>query len=164
MPHMPYIYAPSHESWLDYPLMGAFITDLYHLTNKNRAFAWYLRPIAKLLGVLDGVGNNSLHPLLQKLRENSNVLIFPEGSRSRDGEMGSFKYGAFALSLKSGVSIVPVNIYGTHELVGKGSMNWGWNKGVDIIAEMLDPVSPLLDETKEEFATRVRDIMIAARQ
>jgi 1-acyl-sn-glycerol-3-phosphate acyltransferase len=164
MPHTAYIYAPSHESWLDYPLIGAFVTDLYHLTNKNRAFSWYLRPIAKLLGVLDGVGNNSLHPLLQKLRENSNVLIFPEGSRSSDGELGAFKYGTFALSLKSGVSIVPVNIYGTHRLVAKGSMNWGWNRGVDIIVEMLDPISPLDGESKEALATRVRDIMIAKRK
>ncbi|MDD2829460.1 MAG: lysophospholipid acyltransferase family protein [Sulfuricurvum sp.] len=159
----PYIYAASHESWLDYPLMGAYITDLYHLTNKKKAFVWIIRPIAILLGVIDGVGGNPLHQLLLKLRSKSNVLIFPEGSRSHDGEIHPFKNGAFSLSRESGVPIVPVIISGTKKLVQKGSMNWSSTKGVVITITMLEPMMIAEDETLEMFKERVWSAMSAIR-
>lgn len=154
-----YIYAASHESWLDYPLMGAYITDLYHLTNKSNAFHWSIAGVAKLLGVVDGIGGNPLHHLLQKLRDNSNVLIFPEGSREIDGTLLPFKKGAFSLSLESGVPIVPVIIRGTRNLVAKGSMNWLNSAGVVITVKMLEPMYSLEGETVDRFKDRVWDVM-----
>lgn len=159
-----YIYVASHESWLDYPLMGAFITDLYHLTNKKKAFVWIIRPIAVLLGVIDGVGNNVLHALLQKLREGSNVLIFPEGSREVDGALLPFKKGAFLLSIASGVSIVPVIISGTRLLVSKGSIHWQNIPNVTIQIQMLDPIHPRDGEDAESLKQRVWDVMNEAQK
>jgi 1-acyl-sn-glycerol-3-phosphate acyltransferase len=160
----PYIYVASHESWLDYPLMGAYITDLYHLTNKKNAFSWSIRGVAKLLGVIDGVGNNALHALLQKLREGSNVLIFPEGSREVDGVLLPFKKGAFALSLASGVSIIPVIISGTRKLVPKGSIHWQNTPNISIQIQMLEPIHPHDGESAEELKQRVWDIMNAVQK
>lgn len=158
-PNSPYIYAASHESWLDYPLMGAYITDLYHLTNKKKAFVWIIRPIAILLGVIDGVGGNPLHKLLQKLRSGSNVLVFPEGSRSGDGMIQPFKKGSFSLSRESGVAIIPVIISGTRHLVRKGSMNWSSTKGVVITITMLAPMKIAEHESAEDFTARVHALM-----
>lgn len=155
----PYIYVSSHESWLDYPLMGGYLIDLYHLTNKKKAFVWYLRPIARLLGVVDGVGHSALYILLQKLRVGSNVLIFPEGSRSVDDKIAPFKRGAFSLSIESGIEVVPVLISGTRELVAKGSLNWNDQKGIIIEVEILDPVKGNPGEKSEDFAKRVRELM-----
>ncbi len=160
----PYIYVASHESWLDYPLMGAYIVDLFHLTNKKKAFAWYLRFTARLLGVIDGIGNQALYILLQKLREKSNVLIFPEGSRSINGKIGNFKNGAFALSMKSDIAVVPVVISGTKLLVKKGSLNWLANKNVIIEVQMLSPVKANAKEDVSSFANRVRAMMIASQK
>jgi len=160
----PYIYIASHQSWLDYPLMGAYIVDLYHLTNKKKAFAWYLRFTARLLGVIDGIGNQALYILLQKLRNGSNVLIFPEGSRSVDGKIGNFKNGAFALSIKSDIEVVPVLISGTKLLVKKGSLNWLANKNVTIEVQMLPPVKANAKEDVSSFANRVRAMMIASQK
>lgn len=159
-----YIYVASHESWLDYPLMGAYITDLYHLTNKKNAFSWSIRAIAKLLGVIDGVGNNALHPLLQKLREGSNVLIFPEGTREVDGRLLPFKKGAFSLSIASGVSIVPVLISGTRHLVRKGSIHWQNIPKITITIHMLEPIHPQDGENAEALKQRVWDIMNAEQK
>lgn len=155
-----YIYCASHESWLDYPLMGAYIIDLHHLTNKKKALLWMIRPIAILLGVIDGAGGNPLHQLLQKLRMGSNVLIFPEGSRSGSGEVQAFKKGAFSLSSESGVAIVPVLISGTHKLVSKGSLNWTSTKGVTITIVMLDPMVIGESESIQDFSQRVRTAML----
>jgi 1-acyl-sn-glycerol-3-phosphate acyltransferase len=47
------------------------------------------------------------------LREGSSILIFPEGTRSRDGALQPFKQGAFSLAKRAGVSILPIVIEGT---------------------------------------------------
>lgn len=159
-----YIYVASHESWLDYPLMGAYITNLYHLTNKKNAFSWSIRGIAKLLGVIDGVGNNALHVLLQKLREGSNVLIFPEGSRETQGRLLPFKKGAFALSIESGVPIVPVVISGTRLLVPKGTFHWQDIKNSTITIQFLEPITPTPEESAEVLKNRVWEIMNTAQK
>lgn len=154
-----YIYVASHESWLDYPLMGGYITDVFHLTNKKTPFIWFLRPISTLLGVIDGVGINILHVLLQKLREKSNVLIFPEGSRSVDGTLLPFKKGAFALAIESGVPIVPVVISGTRHLIPKGTFSWQKVKEIVIKVRFLEPMAPCEGENAQEYKHRVWEKM-----
>jgi 1-acyl-sn-glycerol-3-phosphate acyltransferase len=158
-PKKSYIYVATHESWLDYPLMGSFILDLYHLTNKKDAFSWSIRGIAKLLGVIDGGGNNALYALLQKVRKQSNVMIFPEGSRESDGRLLAFKNGAFSLCIESGVSIVPVILSGTRFLVPKGTINWQDVHKVMIKIELLEPILAHDNESVESFKQRVWDIM-----
>lgn len=152
-----YIYAATHESWLDYPLMGSFVTDLFHLTNKKKAFVWVLLPVARLLGVTDAIGQNALYPLLHCLRDKSNVLIFPEGSRSADGSLGEFKAGAFALSIAAKVPVVPVSISGTRNLVSKGSLLWNPFYIGKIDVSLLEPMSALEGEDAEAFSRRVRE-------
>jgi len=51
------------------------------------------------------------------INQGRNVLIFPEGSRSENGEVGSFKKGAFQLALKSGSEIIPVALKGTDKIL-----------------------------------------------
>lgn len=158
-PEKHYIYVTTHESWLDYPLMGSFIVDLYHLTNKKDAFSWSIRGIAKLLGVIDGGGSNALHALLQKVREESNVLIFPEGSRETEGILLPFKKGAFSLCIESGAPIVPVVLSGTRFLVPKGTINWQNVKNVKITIDLLEPINSYDNESVDGLMQRVWDVM-----
>ena len=51
------------------------------------------------------------------------IVIFPEGTRSIDGNLGTFKKGAFHMSLDSGLPIVPVTIVGSRDVVKKGDWN-----------------------------------------
>lgn len=158
-PDETYIYVATHESWLDYPLLGAYITDVFHLTNKKSAFIWLLRPISTLLGVMDGSGINILHLLLQKLREKSNVLIFPEGSRSVEGKLLPFKKGAFSLAIESGVPIVPVVISGTRHLVPKGTISWQKVKEIGIKVHFMEPMAAQEGEDAQMYKQRVWESM-----
>jgi 1-acyl-sn-glycerol-3-phosphate acyltransferase len=56
----------------------------------------------------------------QRIHDGMSVLIFPEGSRSPDGSIQSFKKGGFSLAMKSKVPIVPVSIAGSREIMPKG--------------------------------------------
>jgi 1-acyl-sn-glycerol-3-phosphate acyltransferase len=65
---------------------------------------------------------NSLDKGEAKLKEGTSIVIFPEGSRSENGELQCFKSGFARLAAKSGAPIIPVAISGTHKIINKGSM------------------------------------------
>ena len=64
-----------------------------------------------------GGGSADLAPLVDELRAGRTVVIFPEGTRSRDGSMQDFHSGAFRLAALAGVPVVPVGLRGTSELL-----------------------------------------------
>lgn len=62
----------------------------------------------------------------QWISRGASVAIFPEGTRSKDGEIHRFKAGAFTLAREAGVDILPVVMDGTRTLIGKNLLfNWG---------------------------------------
>jgi 1-acyl-sn-glycerol-3-phosphate acyltransferase len=60
---------------------------------------------------------NSLNEAKEKLRNGTSVVIFPEGTRSRTGEIGHFKRGAFKLAIELGLPLLPLTIIGTRKIL-----------------------------------------------
>ncbi|RKD22159.1 1-acyl-sn-glycerol-3-phosphate acyltransferase [Caminicella sporogenes DSM 14501] len=56
------------------------------------------------------------------LKEGHSLVIFPEGTRSKDGQLGQFKHGSFKLATKSNVPIIPVTINGAYKIMPKGKL------------------------------------------
>lgn len=56
------------------------------------------------------------------VREGTSFLIFPEGTRSKDGRLGTFKGGALLLAINGGVPVVPVACIGAHRIIPKNSL------------------------------------------
>ena len=85
------------------------------------------------------------------LSRGASVAIFPEGTRSKDGEIHRFKAGAFNLAKEAGVEILPVVMTGTNNMFRK---KWLINWTNHIAIKVLKPVS-----AEEVAATEVKEIM-----
>lgn len=94
------------------------------------------------------------------LDEGSSVMLFPEGTRSPDGEIKKFKLGAFRLALKKKVPILPIVISGTHKALPKYKIDY---TGVHrIYIKIFEEIPYTLFEkmSPEELAQMVRSFMV----
>ena len=64
----------------------------------------------------------SMNEAARRIKEGASVLIFPEGTRSVDGQLQPYKKGGFRLALKAGCDLVPIGIIGSCRIVSKGSL------------------------------------------
>jgi 1-acyl-sn-glycerol-3-phosphate acyltransferase len=128
-PGQPYIFAANHQSQFDiFALQGFLGIDFRWLAKKElfRVPVWgtamrragYIR-IDRSHG---RQAIKSLEEAAQKIAQGTSVIIFPEGTRSRDGKIQKFKSGAMLLAIKSGVPLVPVAITGTYDILPKGHL------------------------------------------
>jgi 1-acyl-sn-glycerol-3-phosphate acyltransferase len=95
------------------------------------------------------------------LKRGMNVMIFPEGTRSRDARLLPFKKGAFRLAIETGVPVLPVVVSGTAEGFQKGGTAVG---PCDAVARLLPPVptSGLTQADAGALRDRVRAAFVAA--
>ncbi len=131
--HGPYIFVANHSSHLDAPLILAALPLRLRLQLRVAAAADYFftKPwLAALVTVLlnafpmtrKGAGcGGSLAPSIQLLRRGRSLLLFPEGTRSRDGRLQPFKSGVARLALAEKVGIIPIWIEGAHAAFPKGA-------------------------------------------
>jgi 1-acyl-sn-glycerol-3-phosphate acyltransferase len=94
----------------------------------------------------------------KKIKKGKSVLIFPEGTRSRDGKIRPFKKGGFVLAIDSGVPIVPVVIKGTYAIMTKGKFRVNPGHVSMIIHKPID-TSAYTRETKDALMEGVRRVI-----
>ncbi len=128
-PSKSYIYMPNHLSNFDIPVLLAYLPVQFRWLAKAELFKIPIFGYAmKRAGYISIDRSNrrsafeSLIRTAEALRRGVSVLIFPEGTRSRDGELAPFKKGGFVTAVEAGVPIVPVIITGTWEIMSKD----GW--------------------------------------
>jgi len=124
------VFMANHQSFIDGPLLFWAIPGSVRVILKKSIFR--LPVIGQCMSFVGFVsvdrkhhrsGRRSLERAVALMgRRGYSFLIFPEGTRTRDGRLQPFKRGGFFLALQSGVSIVPVAIQGTYDLMPRGSM------------------------------------------
>ena len=127
-PGTPYIFMPNHASFLDGPLVMLFIPGAARVILKKSVLRIPIVGTAmRFVGFvpvdrrgLEG-GKKSIARAASLMKKKGySFLIFPEGTRTRDGRPGPFHRGGFFLALESGAPIIPVTISGSRELMPKG--------------------------------------------
>jgi len=127
LPAGPCLLAANHQSMLDPPLIGSCLpAEVAFVARKtlfeNPAFGWVIRACHALPLDRDDADLGAIRRALAVLAEGRRLVIFPEGTRSGDGELLPAKAGAGLLAVKSGVPVVPIHIRGARDVLPRG----GW--------------------------------------
>jgi 1-acyl-sn-glycerol-3-phosphate acyltransferase len=115
----PVLVIANHQSFLDPPAIGlAFDRRLVYLARKtlfkNPIFATLIRGLGAVPIDQDGVGKEGLKAVVEQLRLGKVVLVFPEGSRTPDGELHELRPGIQMIIKRTSASILPVGIAGSY--------------------------------------------------
>ncbi len=162
IPDAPCIIAPSHQSMLDGFIMGAALPRHVLLDTFTLAFELVfgrgaMTPVARFGQlVLIDVNNdlkNAVESSAVPLMHGKNLLIFPEGARSRDRELLEFRPLFAMLAKEFNVPIVPTVLDGTFEALRAGML---FPRPAKVVVKYLDPIYPRDDESAEELTARVK--------
>jgi 1-acyl-sn-glycerol-3-phosphate acyltransferase len=89
------------------------------------------------------------------------LIVFPEGTRSRDGHMNKFKGGSLLLAMQAGLPIVPISVAGSRHVMKKGELTTRPGHVRLVVHEPIETVATTEPSVAEirEFADRVRDVI-----
>ncbi len=166
-----YIFAGNHESAFDIPLSFAGLP--YQMVaiakvelRKIPIFGWAMRAGKHIF--VDRRNHEKARTSLREakidLEKNPrSILLFPEGTRSLDGQIHKFKKGGLLLAIETGIPVVPIAMCGTSEVVTKGS--WKIN-ATPIELRIGQPIitSNFTMEDRDRFTNQVREAVIALKE
>jgi 1-acyl-sn-glycerol-3-phosphate acyltransferase len=160
-PEQPCIFMANHVSNLDPPVFLPLIPGRTAVFIKKVLLKIPLIGRAMRMGgfvPVDRSGSreaarDSIQQAAQVLASGVHITSFPEGTRSRTGQMLPFKKGPFYLAQQSGAPVIPVSIHGTEAMMRKGSLKI--TPG-DAYVRFHPPVWPAEHATREELIAAVR--------
>lgn len=167
-----YVFASNHSSQLDITALQWGIPNRLAMIFKKELakiplFGWQLR-----LGPYIMIDRKSIESAAKSIeeakelmkRKKISVLVFPEGTRSKTGEVQQFKRGAFHLAAKVGYPIVPVTINGTEKILPKGTFKL--KKGtIYLHIDKTIPTENIKSKQDEvELMEKVRQIIISNKK
>lgn len=122
--HGPVILASNHASYLDPPLVGAGLKrGINYLARENLfrfpVLGWVLHRWQAVPVDREGGGAKGLKAILDRLLAGGAIILFPEGTRTRDGRFQPARSGIGLTVIKSAAAVVPVRVFGTFEAYGK---------------------------------------------
>jgi 1-acyl-sn-glycerol-3-phosphate acyltransferase len=150
----PVLIASNHESFLDPPLVGVgYDKAVYMLARKTlfRGLGAWLYPKLNAIPIdQERPDMTSLKKIIKLLRQGNQVVIFPEGARTLDGELQSAEAGTGLIVAKSKAVVQPVRIFGARDALPRGSSKMRF---VPITLVVGDPIT----FTPEELKAKGRD-------
>ena len=164
-PGKSYIYMANHRSNFDIPVLLGCLPIQFRWLAKAELFK-----IPIFGRAMQGAGYvkidrtnresafKSIDEVAAKMKNGVSVMIFPEGTRSQDGNLKPFKKGGFVMAVDTGVPIVPVILRGTRSIMAKGS--WRINPGkVTLSVEKPIDTSGSTRDTKDDLIKNVRNVI-----
>jgi 1-acyl-sn-glycerol-3-phosphate acyltransferase len=165
-PGKPHVFMANHQSDFDILIALAYIPGQFRWLVKKELFNIPIFGAAmKSAGYIEIDRHNreralqSLDEAALRISEGKSIMTFPEGTRSRAGEINAFKQGTFYLAIKSGVPIVPVSIIGSGQIMPKRSLKVRPGR-VKLVIDKEINVKDYDIEKRQELIEKVRNIII----
>ena len=92
---------------------------------------------------------DAFHKGVRKLKSGQSLLVFPEGSRSRDGEVKKFKAGSFKMAVSAEVPVVPITCIGTNKLFSRNN----------VIKVIIHPAVSSVGKSTKELAEQTQEVV-----
>ncbi len=162
----PHVFVMNHQSSLD--IVAAFMVlpvnlrfVAKHVLKYVPFLGWYMWATGMIFVHRGrrGASMGSLREAGGRVRDGANVLVFPEGTRSRDGQLLPFKKGAFVLASTAGVPIVPIAIEGSGRCmpaggfrVRPGVIRVKLGEPIPTTGPLKGEIEPLVRQTREAIA------------
>jgi 1-acyl-sn-glycerol-3-phosphate acyltransferase len=164
----PYVFMSNHLSFIDGPLLFLLIPQSIRVILKKEVFRI---PVVgqgmRFVGFIPvdrkraQGGKKSIERAASLMRERGySYLIFPEGTRTRDGRIQAFKRGGFFLALASGAAIVPVTVSGTYQLMPRGTIFPRRGK-VEVLFHPPVPLEGYGQHNMQTLIDKVKDIIVS---
>ena len=161
----PYMFTPNHQSHFDIAALLGFLPGNNRFAAKKELFAQpVLGTVLRTLGMIPIDRENPLEAI-QILNDLTlgrfSTIIFPEGTRSRDGNLLHFKKGPFVAAIHLAIPVVPVVCKGTQQVMPKGRYLSIWPGTVEVV--VLEPIATtgLSYEDRDRLRDLVRDRIAA---
>ncbi len=165
-PGVPYVIVANHTSLADIVLCFLLFRQ-FKWVSKASVFrvpliGWNMR-LCRYIPLVRG-RKTSIAKMMEQARywlsRGISVVLFPEGTRSADGRLGTFKHGAFTLAKEADVAVVPVTIHGGALVMAKH--NKGFVTGMSLLVEVSEPMHPRDHADLEDFVEAVRNRIAAS--
>lgn len=165
-PRRPYVVVANHQSFVDILLISHLPWEMKWLSKatffKFPLVGWMMQ-MAGDIHLVRGDTKSIVKAMAEcrdRLDKRVSVMIFPEGTRSKDGEVKDFKDGAFRLAIEAGVPILPLVVNGADTALVKGDWRFGVSHAE---VRVLEPISTegLTRDDVPVLRERTRDLIIA---
>lgn len=164
-PDRSYIYMSNHQSNFDIPVLLACLPVQFRWLAKAELFkipifgrAMRGAGYVKIDRFNQDSAFESINEAAGKMQNGVSIMIFPEGTRSRDGKIRSFKKGGFVMAVDSGAPIVPVILQGTWPIMAKSSLRINTGN-VALHIEKPIATSGYTRDTKNDLIESVRAVI-----
>ena len=161
-----FLIAANHASHLDPPLVGSQIAKQMRFFARkslwdNRLIGWWLSQVETIAVERDSGDVGAIKRVLQALKEDRAIVLFPEGTRSPNGKLQKPKAGVGLMACKTGVPVVPCRVFDSFEACGKGQLIPKFGTPVSIVFGQPLAASDYDDPTlgKARYETAAQRIM-----
>lgn len=154
------VYAANHSSALDIPLIYSKLPMQFRIMAKIELFrypflGWHLRRSGQIPIDEKEMNLAGVKKAIKTLKSGMSLMVFPEGGRTRDGEIKRFMSGAFYMAIKAKVPVVPMAIVGAFEALPMNTFVVHRGKLQLVIGEPI-PTSGYSAREMEALAEKVR--------
>jgi 1-acyl-sn-glycerol-3-phosphate acyltransferase len=161
-----YLFAVNHQSIYDIPILFWSLPLQLRILAKASLgrfpfLGWHLARTGHVLVDRRNPGPQIFRKVRGLMQAGVSLMVFPEGTRSLDGQVGRFKGGIFLMAIEAGLPVVPVAIEDSRFVMRKGRLMTCPGQVRLTVLEPI-PTSGLTREAARELAERVRQIVVSA--